>query len=311
MPTMPADDADDLTWLLFQQDGVISRRQALPLIGQAGLRHRVESGRWQRVQRGIFITHTGSPSLRQRWWAAVLGAASSGEAFLAGVSALQAVGLDRCGDGTIHVVVPAARRDSNAPPDVRVHRTRLLPEQHLHRLGRPPATAAARSLVDAAQWARSDNAARVIIAAGVQRGLATAERVSRVLARMPSVRRRLVIARAIADAGGGSHSLPELEFLALCRRAGLPEPSRQVVRFDADGRRCYLDAHFDEAGVHVEIDGGQHMDVEQWWRDMSRQNALWIDGACLLRFPAWAIRNDPARVIAQLTAALTRPRVKL
>jgi very-short-patch-repair endonuclease len=84
-----------------------------------------------------------------------------------------------------------------------------------------------------------------------------------------------------------------------------------VVRFDADGRRSYLDAYFDEAGVHVEIDGGQHMDVEQWWRDMSRQNALWIDGECLLRFPAWAIRNHPAGVIAQLNAALTRPRPNL
>lgn len=307
MATIPADDADELTWLLFQQDGVITRRQALPLIGLRSVRHSVESGRWQRLQRGVFVTHTGAPTVRQRWWAAVLGSAGSGQAFLAGASALHAVGLDRFDDGTVHVLVPASQRDSNAPVGVRVHRTNVLPDAHLHRLGRPPATIPARSIINAAGWAKSDNTARAIIAAGVQRGLATADRLAAVLAGMPNVRRRKVIARAVADAAGGAHSLPEMEFLALCRRAGLPEPILQVVRLDADGRRCYLDAHFAEAGVHVEIDGGQHMDVEQWWRDMARQNDLWIGGEQVLRFPAWVIRHDQARVIAQLTAALSLP----
>jgi hypothetical protein len=64
------------------------------------------------------------------------------------------------------------------------------------------------------------------------------------------------------------------------------------------------DAYFDEFNVHVEIDGGQHTDVREWWADMRRQNAMGIHGRRVLRFPAWALRHDSNRVIADLRAAL-------
>lgn len=162
----------------------------------------------------------------------------------------------------------------------------------------------ARSVVDAAQWAASDNAARTYIAATFQRRLVSEDEVTAVLARMPAVRRRSLIVRAVQEAAGGAQSLAEMEFLELCRRAGLPRPTLQVVRVGVRGRRSYVDAHFEEAGVHVEIDGGQHMDVENWWRDMIRQNDIWLGGERVMRFPAWAIRHDPQTVVAQLRAAL-------
>jgi very-short-patch-repair endonuclease len=56
--------------------------------------------------------------------------------------------------------------------------------------------------------------------------------------------------------------------------------------------------------VHVEIDGAQHNDPLAWWADMDRQNALWIEGVRILRFPAWVIRDRPSEVVAQLRAAL-------
>lgn len=77
-----------------------------------------------------------------------------------------------------------------------------------------------------------------------------------------------------------------------------------VVRDDSTGHRRYLDALFDGWQIHVEIDGGQHMDVRQWWADMKRQNELWVPGGRVLRFPSWAIRHRPAEVAAQLRAAL-------
>lgn len=95
MPDIPPDDADELTWLLFRQDNIITRRQALELIGPGALRQRVRSGRWQAIHRGVFVAHTDEVTVRQRWWIAVLGAAAGGCAYLAGVSALQARGLDR------------------------------------------------------------------------------------------------------------------------------------------------------------------------------------------------------------------------
>jgi very-short-patch-repair endonuclease len=66
-----------------------------------------------------------------------------------------------------------------------------------------------------------------------------------------------------------------------------------------------LDAYFEQWRLHVEVDGGQHMEVRQWWADMKRQNALWIPGDRVLLFPSWAIRHRPAEVVAQVRAALT------
>jgi very-short-patch-repair endonuclease len=106
------------------------------------------------------------------------------------------------------------------------------------------------------------------------------------------------------DASAGAHSIAELDFAALGRRAGLPEPTRQSVRVDSRGGRRYLDVHYEEWRVHVEIDGAHHLEPASWWADMKRQNELWISGDRVLRFPAWAVRERPNEVIAQVRAAL-------
>jgi very-short-patch-repair endonuclease len=169
---------------------------------------------------------------------------------------------------------------------------------------RPPSTTAARALIDAAQWQPSPEQAAVIILAGFQQRMARTEEVTRVLANMTRVRHRSVIADAVRDAALDAASLPEAEFLRLCRSAGLPEPVMQQRRRTTAGRVNYLDAYFPAHRLHVEIDGAHHTNVRQWWADMQRQNDLWIPGDRVLRFPAWAIRHRPAEVAAQLRAAL-------
>ncbi len=163
----------------------------------------------------------------------------------------------------------------------------------------------ARSVVDAAGWARTDEEAQAFVAAAFQQRLVGGDDLHRVLDRMPRARRRRLILRTADDAAGGAHSLAELDFLSLVRRGGLPEPTRQKVRYDAAGRRRYLDVYFDRWRLHVEIDGGQHLDPRTAWTDMRRQNDLWIEGDRILRFPAWVVRNAPDEVLAQLRAALT------
>ena len=202
------------------------------------------------------------------------------------------------------MLIPASRKDLDPPYRVVVHRTRQLLPADVHRLGMPPCTMPARSLLDAAQWASTDDQARAIVAAGFQQRLVSGAELDQVLARMPNARRRRLIVATAADARDGAASIAESDFLRLCRRAGLPAPSRQVRRTDARGRRRYLDVYFDEWRVHVEIDGSQHLEVGHWWADMRRQNDLWIAGVRILRFPAWVVRDRPAEVIAQLRAAL-------
>ncbi|WP_244454479.1 DUF559 domain-containing protein, partial [Micromonospora echinofusca] len=299
---LPRDDADELTWLLFHQDQVISLAQALRHMSRRAVRHRLATDRWRQVHRAVFVTHNGPIGPDQFCWIAVLAAGEP--AVLAGLTAAREWGLRRYDGSAVHLLLPAARRADRLPPYVVAHRSTSLPEEDVLPVGLPPRTMPARSIVDAAQWARTDEEARAVVAAGFQQRLVGGDDIHRVLDRMPRARRRKLIMQTATDAAGGAHSLAELDFLSLVRRAGLPEPSRQVIRTDSAGRRRYLDVYFDRWRVHVEVDGGQHLDPRTAWADMQRQNDLWIAGDRVLRFPAWAVRNQPGAVIQQLRAAL-------
>jgi hypothetical protein len=308
---VPPDDADALTHLLFRQNNVISRRQALRMLTPSAIQHRLAKGHWQAAHRGIYLAVPaaggfagGLTDPQQRRWVASLSAGGGRPAPLAGLSALVVHGLRGFGESDVHVLVSAWRRDTDPPVFVVVHRSRELCREDVRWPASPPCTFPARSLVDAAQWARHDDRARAIVAAAFQQRLVAADDVHRILESMGRVRRRDLIIEAVADAAGGVHSLPEAEFVRLCRDAGLPRPTCQVRRTDAGGRRRYLDAEFQPWRIHVEIDGSQHMNVQQWWADMKRQNDLWVPGGRVLRFPSWAIRNRPDEVTATIRAAL-------
>jgi hypothetical protein len=169
-PWRVAEDADPLSQLLVRQDGVISRQQALRLMTAKSLRQRVASGRWRSVRWGILVAHNGPISDMQRLWIGVLAVGGDAPAYLGGLSALIASGLRGISSNAIHVLVPASRRIS-APPGVALHRTRHLPKSDRRPHTSPPATALGRSVVDAAQWARSDDEARLIIASSFQQRL--------------------------------------------------------------------------------------------------------------------------------------------
>ncbi|GIG85783.1 hypothetical protein Pen02_07190 [Plantactinospora endophytica] len=208
------------------------------------------------------------------------------------------------------MLVPAARRASTAlrrlpldMPAVLVRRTAVLPESHLQ-LGRPTRTTTARALADAAGWARSDDEARSILAAGCQQRRTTAGEIRAVAAELPKLCRRPLILRTLDDVEGGAQALSELDFVALCRRFRLPAPDLQQHRVDTSGRRRYLDAYWRRWRLHVEVDGAHHMDVRHWAADLRRQNEIWIAGDRILRFPAFLVRSRPAEVAGQVRAGL-------
>ncbi|MEH1167873.1 DUF559 domain-containing protein [Micromonospora sp. CPCC 205539] len=287
---------------MFRQDAVISLGQAMMFLSAKAIRHRVTIGRWRQVHRAVFVTHSGPVNADQRRWIAVLAAGPT--AMLGGLTAAQAWGLDRYGSRTVHLLLPAARRRDQLPQGVLVHRTTCLPEEDVLDLGRPRRTMPARSLVDAAQWATTDEEARAMIAAGFQQRMVSSDDLHRVLDRLPRARRRKLILETASDAAGGAHSLAELDLVGLLRSARLPEPALQKVRYDDAGRRRYLDLYFDHWRVHVEVDGAHHLDPRAAWADMRRQNDLWIEGDRVLRYPAWVIRAHPDEVLRQIRAAL-------
>lgn len=294
----------DLDFLLFVQDGVISRRQALGHLSEAAVRHRIASGRWQVACPGVYLTHSGPMTVHQCLWVASLAVGRGRPALVGGSSALTVLGMRGLPARPVHVLISAEHQHRRPPPGVAVHRTRHLPREDQHRLGRPPCTMPARSVIDAAQWARSEQDAVAVIAAAFQQRLVAAVDMAPVLARMTRLKRRRLIVAAVADAAGGAESVAEVDFARLCRQHRLPEPSRQAVRVDSTGRRRYRDVYFDDWRLHVEIDGAQHMEVRAWYADMRQQNEIVIAGERLLRFPAWMIRHKPDEVLAQVHAAL-------
>jgi very-short-patch-repair endonuclease len=301
---MAVDDCS-LEDLLERQCGVITRVQALRYLTPSAVQHRLSSARWQVMHHGVYLAHSGPISRDGRRWVAVLGTVGGHAAWLGGLSALETMGFRGFPTDDIHVLLPSRLTPRRVPAGVVPHRTTLMPRSDLSPDAHPPRTTPARSLVDAAQWQPSPQRAAAIVMSGFQQRLACTDEVSLVLAALPRARHRTVLTEAVRDAAAGAESLPEAEFLHLCRSAGLPVPLLQHRRRNATGSLNYLDAYFPDERLHVEIDGGYHQHVEQWWADMQRQNALWIPGDRILRFPAWAIRHRAAEVTAQLRAALT------
>jgi very-short-patch-repair endonuclease len=300
---------DELTALVRAQHGVLARWQASRFLSDKAIRHRLETGRWQRAHRAVFRLYGGALTLRQRYWIAVLAATpgpstwDAAPACLGGLSALELHGLRAITAPSVHLVVTGQRRPG-APAGVVVHRVRNLDEHERHPAAHPPSTSIGRAVVDAASWARSDDEARLIIAASFQQRLVSETEIHRVLDHAPNVRRRHLILCTSRDAAAGSHSLGELSLVAICRDARLPLPTRQMRRRDSRGRNRYLDAVFDPWRLVVEVDGAQHADVSQMWDDSARQNDLVLAGYAILRYPVHVVRGQPHVVARELRAAL-------
>ncbi len=296
---------------MFEQSTVLTWAQAMAVLPPGRVRHLLGSGRWHRVCRGILRAAPGGPYTReQQWWVAVLAAGDG--AVLAGLAAARAGGLRGAWRyDAVDVLVPHQRRAADllrrlplGLPPVRVRRVRHLSAAD-RQWGRPGRTRMARSLVDAAGWAGTDDEAQAILAAGCQQRRVTPTELGAALDRLPRARRRLLIRQTLHDVAGGAEALSEIDLMRLCRRHGLPVPDGQERRRDADGRQRYLDAYWRRWRLHVEVDGAHHMDVRHWAADLRRQNRVWIEGDRILRFTAFDVRHRPAEVVAQLRAALT------
>lgn len=145
------------------------------------------------------------------------------------------------------------------------------------------------------------------MAAAVQQNRVRAEDLEVAITGFPRLRHRALLRLAIADIGGGSQALSEIDFVRLCRRHGLPDPTRQAVRREPSGRRRYLDASWrrrDGRLIVAEVDGALHLAPKRWWDDQLRQNELALADALVLRFPTVIIRTDDALVADQVRRAL-------
>lgn len=285
-----------------EQEGVISRRQLAQLgVTRWQIRADIRAGRWRAVGRQSVVTHTGPLPQPARHWVAVFEAGP--RAFLDGPTALLAAGLSGFDAPTIRVSVPRGARVHRRLPGVDVRQTRRWAADDVVPGGGLPRARVEVAAVRAALWARSDKQAALLLTMAVQQRLTTAERLAEESLRIRRDKRRSLVHEVLLDLLGGVRSLGELDVIRECRRRGIPEPSKQVLRKGRNGR-YYLDLVWEQWGLVVEVDGIQHAWANQVVGDALRQNDLSLQDMKVLRLPLLGYRVARDEFFDQIEQAL-------
>ncbi len=281
-------------------EGVVRRDQlyALGLTYDQVLAE-LRAGRWHRLGRRTISLGGPTVTGRARWWVAVWETGSG--AVLDGVSSLLAAGLTGWEETVVHVSVGRGTR-VRAVDGVRVHRHRQLGRVLPTGL---PRTAPEIAVLRAARWAVSDRQALTLLAMTVQQRLVHPGRLLEAWSATRRHTRRRLLDEAIPLVCDGAQALGEVDFARACRRRGLPEPSRQVLRRTPDGL-CYLDVWFDDYAVHVEVNGAQHYTGLTPVADARRRNHRALDDDLTIEIPVLGLLVDEADFLDQVEEALRR-----
>lgn len=273
-------DDESLAELLKWQDGVICHRQVLALGGgYHDIRRRLRRREWAVVHAGVYVHHTGTPTWRQRAWAAVLhagpGAALDREA---AIRAEVGPGWRGCPDSDPIRVAVDAKRTVTDTPGVRVRRVAGLASK-VRWSASPPRMKIDEATLDFALSRVDDHAAFEALAASVRARSTTAQRLLDAVAGRPRISRRGWLVDVLTDIRDGSCSVLEHGYLTRVERAHhLPSSRRQHHEKRVGARGLYRDVHYDGLGVEVELDGRAfHDDPDQVDDDLDRDLDLAVD----------------------------------
>jgi very-short-patch-repair endonuclease len=300
-------DIDDSAWqaLLLEQENVVTRAQALALgWHRTAVEHRLGRS-WQRILPSVYLTVTGSPSWRQKAWAAVRYAGA--QAALTAWSGLAVGGLEQ-ERVDLHVALPHDRR--RAAPAFLVGNGRVV----LHRTTRAleargtlPTLPVERCVVDACLGETSLDRVRAVASKAVQRGRTTPEKLLLALDEAPQQGSGLLRA-ALSEVSEGARSAPEAVLARALRKAVLPSYRLNAEVRAADG--AFLargDVVFEELKLIVEVDGQRwHLSADRWVADVERHTRLEAQGWTVLRYPASRVLSDAAGVVAEILAVVAR-----
>lgn len=268
-------------------------------VNRDDVRSEVRAGRW--TVRGRHTVQVGTGELGEQARLELAVWESGSGAALDGAAALVAHGLTGLALARIDVSLPRHNRRRRLS-GVRVHYRTRMPHLWPSGLARVhPASAA----VHAALWARSDRQGALVLCLVLQQGIVRPRDLAATWAERGTPTTRPALAAVVADLTDGARSLGELDFARLCRRAGLPRPSRQVLRL-LPGGRVYLDACWEDIGLAVEIDGGHHAMALNPVADALRQNDVVIGTEMVLRVPVLGLRLHEAMFMAQVVRAHER-----
>jgi hypothetical protein len=283
------------------QQGMISRRQLRRFgIGANNVRNQVRAGRWVQRTSTVVSVVTGELTPQQRCWLGILHA--GGESMVSGLTAAALHGLKRWDRVDVHILVRHALTFD--PVDgVRFVRTRRPLSPLVSKTSALPLCLLEPALLLAAAYDVSERAGQGLLAAAVQQKLTSPERLAAWIENLKPLRRAPAFRTALVDIAGGAQSMAEIDIGRVCTQFGIPRPTRQRRRLDADGRLRFTDAEWDLPHEHVlilEVDGAFHMEVEHWEDDIARERALLDPTRHVIRCTASELRHNPGSVIAAL-----------
>jgi very-short-patch-repair endonuclease len=267
--------------VLDKQHGVLTREQAISGGLPRGLiASRLDSGRWQRLHRGVFATFSGPVPREAQLWGAVLRVGD--HAVLSHHTAAELWRLADAVPGLIHLTVPR-KAAASAIPGLALHfSARIAEARHPARI--PPQTKLEETVLDLADLERTAENAVAWPIRACQRRLTTPDRIIAALENRTRARWRRDVADAIPDIQAGVHSPLELRYVRnVERRHGLPRGERQA-RVIRGMSRQYIDVLYPEQGVVVELDGVLAHSADASVRDARRDNANTLDGYQTLRY---------------------------
>lgn len=292
--------------LAEQQHAVFALWQLLELgMIPSSVHKRCERGRLHRMHRTVYsLIPPRLLSREGRWMAAVL-AAGPGAA-LSHDSAGALHELVRTEAARSQVTVPSTRRRHH--PGIRIHTSQTLTDADVTRVNKIPCTTVARTLLDLADVLDRRRLERAFDQAEVMQALnlrAIQDQLQRNATRSAAGRvRGLLEAHYI----GSTPTESELEeaFLALCRRAGLPQPELQQWLQLGDGEPpIRVDFLWRAQRVVVETDGESYHGTHQAaLRDARRDQRLIAHGFKPIRTSWRQIFYAPAELVATLKALL-------
>lgn len=297
---------DALTDLLDRQDGVVARRQVLACgLPPAYVARRLRRRDWVPVHPGVYVTHTGPLTWRQRAWAAVLACRRSALDGWSAIRAHEGPGRRR-GDEKERIEVVVPRGHLPAPLDgVRVRESRTFEasaQLHLH----PPRVRYDDAIILLADRA-TDDLERIAILADACGGRRTTS--ARLLTRIDELarlRHRAILVAVLGDIAEGTCSVLEHAYLTKVERAhGLPHGLRQVAATDGSGRRRYRDVVYSGRSPRwrqiVELDGRLgHDTAADRDRDLERDLDAALERAGTVRLGYGQVLGRPCSTAAKV-----------
>ena len=296
--------AEQFSQRLEVQAAAIARRQGAGVgIHPETMRTRVRSGRWQRLQRGVYA----GLLRRSRPGDGALGAllrAGPG-AVLSHQTAAERHGLIDEPSPVIIITVPAARHPAQVKiPGVVIHRSdAILRTRHPAML--PPCTRVEDTVLDLIQIAPTFDDAYAWICRAIGRRRTTADRIRQAMDARKKMRWRRELAMALGDAEDGALSLLEYRYIHRVERPhGLPAARRQARIRQRTGNRYLDNLYSGVRGVRRSSTGPRRIPPTSSGATSAATTPTRSQGIVTLRFGLFDLGDRRCETAASVAAVL-------